>query len=287
MQQVRDLDTKPLDASAGTMIDAQAVLADLVKLRNLESNPENAPRSAGLLLLQEQMEQLSVRSHRDDAGNEWLTLPGKSERAVVLGSCLKTSPARSWLDSCLGVVAGLETIKALAHRYDAHPPCTLQLVVWAEPGEARSDRTLPATSVFALQNVAAYLELHIEPGTELQHAGTPLAVGTASSSVEPVAFNPRLMALCDEAIRELTGQSASLPSGPAFHAEEAARQGIPAAIMSVQALAGFADEEMSQATRLHLLEAAEAFGRWAEATVHLVGGEAVDLWALEHRVPHS
>ena len=39
-------------------------------------------------------------------------------------------------------------------------------------------------------------------------------------------------------------------------------------------------------TRLTVLQAAESFARWTEATLHLLAGDEVDLWARGHRLPH-
>lgn len=282
------------------MIDAQAVLAQLETLRNsaaadpsaaANANAANAgdmQQLAGLAWIAQSLRSLPVEQHRDADGNTWITLLGESERTVVLGSYLAATPGNDRLDSRLGLVTGIETLKALAHRSNGRPPCTVQLVIWASPADAQSTQVWSALEP---ENLAAYLELHIAPHTEsgaqLEDAGTPLGIVTAAfSATDPIAFNPRLMALCDEAIRELTGTSVTLPSGPATHAAEAARNGIPSAMMYVQALPQTAGEALPSATRLHLLQAAEAFGRWAEATVHLVAGEEPDLWAREARVPH-
>ena len=95
------------------------------------------------------------------------------------------------------------------------------------------------------------------------------------------------MAFCDEAVRELTGTSADLPSGPLHDAAEVARAGVPTAMMFVQSLRGLSHHREEDTDRLHLQQAAEAFGRAAEATMHWVAGEAVDLWAREGRTPHT
>ena len=285
------------------MIDAQAVLAQLETLRNsaaadpsaaANANAANAgdmQQLAGLAWIAQSLQSLPVEQHRDADGNTWITLLGESERTVVLGSYLAATPGNDRLDSRLGLVTGIETLKALAHRSNGRPPCTVQLVIWASPAKADPAQSPTAFPSLGARNLAAYLELHIAPHTEsgaqLEDAGTPLGIVTAAfSATDPIAFNPRLMALCDEAIRELTGTSATLPSGPATHAAKAARNGIPSAMMYVQALPQTAGEALPSATRLHLLQAAEAFGRWVEATVHLVAGEEPDLWAREGRVPH-
>src|SRR5439155_977476 len=46
-------------------------------------------------------------------------------------------------------------------------------------------------------------------------------------SSEPILFDETLIALADEAIREVAGQSHRLPSGPLHDASETARAGIP------------------------------------------------------------
>ena len=106
-------------------------------------------------------------------------------------------------------------------------------------------------------------------------------------SIEPIPFDPRLMAYCDEVVRELTGLSESLPSGPLHDAAEVARLGVPTGMMFVQSLRGLSHNKAEDTDRLHLLQAAEAFGRWAEMTMEWVAGGQVDTWAREHRIPHS
>ena len=57
-------------------------------------------------------------------------------------------------------------------------------------------------------------------------------------SIEPIPFHPELIALCDQAVRETTGHSHQLPSGPLHDAAEVARLGIPTVMMFTQSLAG-------------------------------------------------
>ena len=68
---------------------------------------------------------LPVEHHYDAAGNHWMTLPGASERALVLGSHLDSVPNGGWLDGCLGVVTGLrDPSSTLARQHDffgGHP----------------------------------------------------------------------------------------------------------------------------------------------------------------------
>ena len=105
-------------------------------------------------------------------------------------------------------------------------------------------------------------------------------------SIEPIPFNAQLIAFCDEAVRELTGVSEMLPSGPLHDAAEVARLGVPTAMMFVQSLGGLSHNRAEDTDRLHLLQAAEAFGRAAEAAMHWVAAEGVDLWARQQIIKH-
>lgn len=426
------------------MIDAHAVLAHLDELHVLTADEQGAQRLAWSPMwlkarewYREKLRELPVEQHHDAAGNHWVTLPGESERAVVLGSHLDSVPNGGWLDGCLGVLTGLEVLKALAKRYNGRPPCTIRLVDWADEEGARFGRSLFGSAAFAgnhtieadrnrtdhqgvtleaalkqcgididrigeaaieQKNTAAYLELHIEQGPVLERAGSPLGVVDGTKGVErwavtfygqeahsgstpmeerrdalaacarlaleirpiarrypssvatmgslktfpgiptavvgrceatldmrdlnvetlesllrdaktaseqfaaeegctvewtkiwsigPILFHPRLMAFCDEAVRELTGNDEHLSSGPLHDAAEVARVGIPTAMMFVQSLGGLSHHRAEDTKRLHLQQAAEAFGRAAESAMHWVAGEQVDLWALEDRIPHS
>ncbi len=63
-------------------------------------------------------------------------------------------------------------------------------------------------------------------------------------NIEPVPFHPELIAFCQEAIRELTGEAPSLPSGPLHDAAEVSRGGIPTVMMFVQSLAGISHNKI-------------------------------------------
>ncbi len=107
------------------MVDAGAVIAHLEELRSLTADEHGAQRIAWSpvwLRAREWFEQklagLPVEHHYDAAGNHWITLPGASERALVLGSHLDSVPNGGWLDGCLGVLAGLEILKHLAREHN-------------------------------------------------------------------------------------------------------------------------------------------------------------------------
>jgi hydantoinase/carbamoylase family amidase len=170
-----------------------------------------------------QIADLPVEQHRDAAGNNWVTLPGISEKALILGSHLDSVPNGGWLDGALGVLAGLDILSRIAKRYDGKPPITIHLVDWADEEGARFGRSLFGSSAFAgtytieadrkrtdkdgvaledalaevnidiekigdaqheRKNAAAYLELHIEQGPVLEDLGLPLGVVLGTKGVE-------------------------------------------------------------------------------------------------------
>jgi beta-ureidopropionase / N-carbamoyl-L-amino-acid hydrolase len=172
---------------------------------------------------EDKLKDLPVEHHYDAAGNHWVTLRGESEKALVLGSHLDSVPNGGWLDGCLGVLAGLEVLRSAADEYDGRPPCTLRLVDWADEEGARFGRSLFGSSAFAgshtieadrkrvdrdgipletalrecgidihgigdaareQENLAAYLELHIEQGPILERRGKPLGVVLGTKGVE-------------------------------------------------------------------------------------------------------
>ena len=86
-------------------------------------------------------------------------------------------------------------------------------------------------------------------------------------SIEPIPFHSHLIALASEAVREVAGELALLPSGPLHDAAEVARAGIPTAMMFVQSLRGLSHNHEEDTRREHLLAAIDAFDRLAEKTV--------------------
>jgi N-carbamoyl-L-amino-acid hydrolase len=225
------------------MIDPQRVVANLEELRALTGDERGAQRVAwspvwlqARAWFEQQLANLAsqyaaaLEHHHDAAGNHWITLPGASEQALVLGSHLDSVPNGGWLDGCLGVLAGLEVLRHFAERYDGRPPVTIKLVDFADEEGARFGRSLFGSSAFAgthsiaadrartdrdgitmeaalaacgididgigaasieQQNLAAYLELHIEQGPILERVGKPLAVVQGTKGVERWAITFR------------------------------------------------------------------------------------------------
>ncbi len=86
-------------------------------------------------------------------------------------------------------------------------------------------------------------------------------------SIEPIPFDPRLIALAIEAVGEITGETPLLPSGPLHDAAEVARAGIPTAMMFVQSLRGLSHNHEEDTRSEHLVAGVQAFGRLAEKSV--------------------
>jgi N-carbamoyl-L-amino-acid hydrolase len=213
-----------------TMLNAEYVLQNLAELRALTANEQGAQRVAwsptwlkARSWFESKLDGLPVEHHLDAAGNRWVTLPGQSERALVIGSHLDSVPNGGWLDGSLGVLAGLEVLRELASEYGGNPPCTIRLVDWADEEGARFGRSLFGSSAFAgthtvdadrartdregktleaalrdcgidvdqigeaaseRKNIAGYLELHIEQGPILERVGKPLGVVQGTKGVE-------------------------------------------------------------------------------------------------------
>ena len=88
--------------------------------------------------------------------------------------------------------------------------------------------------------------------------------------IEPIPFDPRLLALCDEAIRETCGAVHRMPSGPLHDAAEMARAGIPTVMMFVQSLYGLSHNKIEDTKEEHLEAAVIAFDRLAEKAIQRV-----------------
>ncbi|GGM62388.1 hydantoinase/carbamoylase family amidase [Microbacterium saperdae] len=162
-----------------------------------------------------------VRHWTDEAGNHHAELPGTSSRTLMIGSHLDSVPDGGNLDGAFGVMAGLEVLRTLAAQ--GTPPLTVRLTDWADEEGARFGRSLYGSAAFTgaldvdalrrlvdsdgrrsedvlkengvdltrihlatadLDDVAAYLELHIEQGPVLEKTGQDLAAVTGSLGVQ-------------------------------------------------------------------------------------------------------
>jgi N-carbamoyl-L-amino-acid hydrolase len=399
-------------------LSPQRTVEELRELQELTGDDDGAQRVAWTEIweaardwLRQRVEPIGAEEEIDEAGNQWFTLPGESDRALLIGGHIDSVPNGGWLDGCLNVMAGVEVLRRLAE--EGTPLLTVRLVNWADEEGARFGRSLFGSSAAAgsmkdqdelrqrrdadgialpdalaehgvdldhaleartqLDNAAAYLELHIEQGPVLEsldlplgvvlgtfgverhlvtwrgqaaHAGsTPMdkrrdalagaakleleireiaqrigggAVCTMGSvvtkpgivtsvvetaeclldqrhldptrlaemlgnaeaasrrfadeekievewskiwSIEPIPFDERLIELADEAIREVSGTSHRLPSGPLHDAAEVARAGIPTVMVFVQSLRGLSHTKLEDTKEEHLELSVEALDR--------------------------
>jgi hydantoinase/carbamoylase family amidase len=367
--------------------------------------------------LREKLSGLPLGEEIDEAGNQWWTLRGGSDRAVLIGGHIDSVPNGGWLDGALNVMAGVEVLRRLVE--EGEPATTVRLVNWADEEGARFGRSLFGSSAAAgsmadqdelrerrdaegialpdalaasgvdldraldarhqLQNAAAYLELHIEQGPVLESLGLPLGVvlgtfgverhqvtftGQAAHAgstpmdkrrdalagaakleleireiakrtgegavctvggvvtkpgivtsvvetaeclldqrhldasklaemleeaksacerfgleedvevtweriwkIEPILFDEALVALADESIREVAGESHRLPSGPLHDAAEVARAGVPTVMLFVQSLRGLSHTKLEDTKEEHLELSVQALDRLADKTI--------------------
>src|SRR5271166_5334997 len=410
-------------------LNPKRTVAELKERRELTSDENGAQRVAWTDVWQKarkwfatKLVGLPVEHHYDAAGNNWVTLRGASEKALLIGGHLDSVPNGGWLDGSLNVLAGLEVFRRIAEEYDGKPPVTIRLVDWADEEGARFGRSLLGSSAFAgthsiaadrvrtdrdgikmedalhrcgvdmdrfpeaekeRANAAAYLELHIEQGPVLERMNLPLgvvlgtkgverhnitffgqeahsgstpmnarrdalaaaaklaleirviagkhkdAVCTIGSvktfpgivtavvgrcettldqrdldpailagmhrdaqeasqrfareekctvewsriwSIEPVAFHPHLLDLCEQAIREVSGTSHRMPSGPLHDAAEVSRAGISTVMLFVQSLRGISHNKIEDTREEHLEMSVTALDRLASKTINWIEG---------------
>jgi beta-ureidopropionase / N-carbamoyl-L-amino-acid hydrolase len=386
-------------------LDPKRTVAELRELRQLTGDEDGAQRVAWTDTWVEAQEWLAakldgIEVEFDEARNQWWTLPGASEKTLVIGGHLDSVPNGGWLDGALNMVAGAEVLRRIAE--EGEPPATVRLVSWADEEGARFGRSLFGSSAAAgsmtdqdelrrrkdadgislpeavaahgvdldtatearrqLENAASYLELHIEQGPVLESLDLPLGVvlgtfgverhqvtfrGQAAHAgstpmdkrrdalaaaallaleiyeiaeqaggvctigsvvtkpgivtavvetaeclldqrhlnadelasmlhaakraaadfaerrdvevdwervwdIEPILFDPELIELADESIREVAGESNRLPSGPLHDAAEVARAGIPTVMLFVQSLRGLSHTKLEDTKEEHI-----------------------------------
>jgi hydantoinase/carbamoylase family amidase len=88
--------------------------------------------------------------------------------------------------------------------------------------------------------------------------------------IEPVLFNPDLINLCDEAIRETGGKSHRMPSGPLHDAAEVARAGVPTVMMFVQSLHGISHNRIEDTREDYLELCVTAFNKLADKAMNWI-----------------
>ncbi len=210
-------------------LDPARTVRELKELRELTGDAEGAQRVAWTETWETAREWLrgllsetGAVEEVDEAGNQWFTLRGESERALLIGGHIDSVPNGGWLDGSLNVVAGVEVLRRIGA--DGTPPLTVRLVNWADEEGARFGRSLFGSSAAAgsmadqdelrarkdangvalpdalrehgvdldraldartqLEGAVAYLELHIEQGPVLESLDLPLGVVLGTFGVE-------------------------------------------------------------------------------------------------------
>jgi beta-ureidopropionase / N-carbamoyl-L-amino-acid hydrolase len=210
-------------------LDPSRTVAELRELQELTGDEAGAQRLAwtetwerARAWLREKVAPTGATEEIDEAGNQWFTLPGESDRALLLGGHIDSVPNGGWLDGCLNVMAAVEVLRRLAE--EGTPPLTVRVVNWADEEGARFGRSLFGSSAAGgsmadqeelrqrrdaegialpdalaehgvdldraleartqLENAAAYLELHIEQGPVLESLDLPLGVVLGTFGVE-------------------------------------------------------------------------------------------------------
>jgi len=210
-------------------LDPARTVAELKELRELTGDENGAQRVAWTETWERAREWLRGKvsdtgavEEIDEAGNQWFTLEGGSERALLLGGHIDSVPNGGWLDGCLNVMAAVEVLRRIAE--DGRPPLTVRVVNWADEEGARFGRSLFGSSAACgsmddqdelrrkrdsdgvalpdalakhgvdlddalaarkqMDSAAAYLELHIEQGPVLESMDLPLGVVLGTFGVE-------------------------------------------------------------------------------------------------------
>src|SRR5436190_18981121 len=129
----------------------QRTVAELEELRALTGDENGAQRVAWTETWERAREWLrgkvaetGAAEEIDEAGNQWFTLPGATERALLIGGHIDSVPNGGWLDGCLNLLAGVEVLRRIAS--EGTPPVTVRLVDWADEEGARFGRSLFGSS---------------------------------------------------------------------------------------------------------------------------------------------
>src|SRR3954469_22962114 len=196
-------------------------VTELRELEELTGNDNGAQRVAwtetwerARRWLREKAVSAGADEEIDEAGNQWFTLRGSSERALLLGGHIDSVPNGGWLDGCLNLLAAGEGLRRSPE--EGPPQLTVRLVNGADEEGPRFGRSLFGSSAAAgsmsdqdelrqrhdaegislpdaisrfdvdldtaldarseLENAATYLELHIEQGPVLESLDLPLGV---------------------------------------------------------------------------------------------------------------
>ena len=132
-------------------LDPSRTVAELHELQELTGDADGAQRVAWTdtwVTAKDWLdEKVPLEASLDEAGNQWWTLPGRSEKAVLIGGHIDSVPNGGWLDGALNVMAGVEVMRRLAE--EGEPAATVRLVNWADEEGARFGRSLFGSSAAA------------------------------------------------------------------------------------------------------------------------------------------
>ena len=211
-----------------TAYDPARVVADLRELAHRTGGPEGSRRLAwtpdwlqARAFFRESLATLPVEIDEDEAGNLWAVLRGERPDTLLVGSHLDSVPKGGWLDGALGVMAGVELLRAFAA--EGTPPVTIALVDWADEEGARFSRSLFGSAACMgtldievlrgltdkegarlpeilaehgvdidnldgartrMADVKAYVEVHIEQGPILEEKGLGICTVTGTKGIE-------------------------------------------------------------------------------------------------------
>jgi N-carbamoyl-L-amino-acid hydrolase len=212
------------------VLNPKRTIAELKQLRALTGDENGAQRVAFTPMwlkareyLRSQVAGLPLEIHQDAAGNTWFTLPGQSDKCLLIGGHMDSVPDGGWLDGCLNIFAGVEILRRIHSQFPGGPPVTVRLVDWADEEGARFGKSLFGSSACSgnldlaearglmdkqgiklpdalkqvgidfehvkvsgqeLKHAAAYLELHIEQGPVLLDLNLPLGAVLGTFGVE-------------------------------------------------------------------------------------------------------
>jgi N-carbamoyl-L-amino-acid hydrolase len=89
--------------------------------------------------------------------------------------------------------------------------------------------------------------------------------------IPPILFHPELIALADDAIKQVCGVSHRLPSGPLHDAAEVSRAGVPTVMLFVQSLRGISHNKIEDTKEEHIELSVRALDLLADKTMRWLG----------------
>ncbi|MBA2304625.1 MAG: Zn-dependent hydrolase [Acidobacteria bacterium] len=243
------------------MLDAHAALKNISARGYLELHIEQGPvlekmnRSTGVVLGTFGVERHMIRF---------------VGQAAHSGS----TPIAMRRDAFLAAAQTALECREIARRHstpDAGVVCTVG-VVKAEPGIVTA---VPGVCEISLDQRALNAEVLARMLADARTASEQAASANNVSvewrdlwRIEPRLFDPRLLQLCEEAVREVTGDAPKLPSGPLHDAAEMVPH-MPVVMMFAYSSNGLSHCKEEDTPEPHLLQTIDAFLRLVEKTVDL------------------